>query len=91
MNHRARIEACLSGAPMDRPPVALWRHFPVDDQSPATLAAATANFQRTYDFDLVKVTPSSSFCLRDWGIKDEWRGAPEGTREYVAAGHPGTR
>jgi uroporphyrinogen decarboxylase len=69
---------------MDRPPVALWRHFPVDDQSPATLAAATANFQRTYDFDLVKVTPSSSFCLRDWGIKDEWRGAPEGTREYVA-------
>jgi uroporphyrinogen decarboxylase len=56
----------------------------VDDQSPATLAAATAHFQRTYDYDLVKVTPSSSFCLRDWGIKDDWRGAPEGTREYVS-------
>ncbi len=84
MNHRTRIEDCLSGAPLDRSPVALWRHFPVDDQDPAALAAATAHFQRTYDFDLVKVTPSSSFCLRDWGIQDEWRGASEGTREYVS-------
>jgi uroporphyrinogen decarboxylase len=39
---------------MDRPPVALWRHFPVDDQSPDALAAATLNFQQTYDFDLLR-------------------------------------
>ncbi len=63
--------------------MALWRHFPVDDQTPEGLAAATLNFQRTYDFDLVKVTPASSFCLRDWGAKDEWRGNTEGTREYI--------
>ncbi len=36
-----------------------------------------------YDFDLVKVTPASSFCLRDWGAEDEWRGNPEGTRQYT--------
>ena len=82
-SHRQRLETCLSGAKPDRPPVALWRHFPVDDQSPERLAAATLNFQRTYDFDLVKVTPASSFCLRDWGIADEWRGNPEGTRAYT--------
>lgn len=83
MDKRARLEACLSGARPDRTPVSLWRHFPVDDQSPDGLAAATLDFQRQYDFDLVKVTPSSSFCLRDWGVLDEWCGATEGTRDYT--------
>jgi len=68
---------------MDRPPVALWRHFPIDDQSPETLAAATLHFQELYDFDLVKVTPASSFCLTDWGVEDRWSGNYEGTREYT--------
>jgi uroporphyrinogen decarboxylase len=68
---------------MDRPPVALWRHFPVDDQTPDGLAAAILAFQKAYDFDLVKVTPASSYCLKDWGVQDEWRGDPEGTRVYT--------
>lgn len=84
MSHRARMEACLAGAAIDRPPVALWRHFPVDDQTPDGLAAATAFFQNAFDFDLIKVTPSSSFCLKDWGVEDRWAGNPEGTREYTA-------
>ena len=68
ITHRTRLEACLSNQPVDRPPVALWRHFPVDDQTPFGLANATLVFQKTFDFDLVKVTPSSSFCLKDWGM-----------------------
>jgi len=83
LTHRERILACLNGETTDRPPVALWRHHPVDDQSPETLAAATLNFQKTYDFDLVKVTPASSFCLRDWGVEDAWEGSSEGTRRYT--------
>jgi uroporphyrinogen decarboxylase len=81
--HRARLEACLGGQDVDRPPVALWRHFPVDDQSPDGLAAAVTAFQRTFDFDLIKVTPASSFCLKDWGVNDRWAGNPEGTRDYT--------
>ena len=81
--HRERIQACIKGEILDQTPVALWRHFPVDDQSPETLAAAQIAFQHAYDFDLVKVTPASSFCLRDWGAEDEWRGNPEGTRQYT--------
>jgi uroporphyrinogen decarboxylase len=77
------MENCLAAEDTDRPPVALWRHFPVDDQTPGGLAAATANYQRIYDYDFVKVTPASSFCIRDWGVEDEWRGAHEGTREYT--------
>jgi len=81
--HRERLQACLNGEKPDRPPVALWRHFPVDDQSAETLAVATLHFQKTYDFDLVKVTPASSFCLKDWGVEDAWMGDTEGTRRYT--------
>lgn len=81
--HRERMEACLSGQKLDRPPVALWRHFPVDDQAPHRLAAATLQWQKTYDWDLVKVTPASSFALKDWGVDDQWQGAGEGTRSYT--------
>lgn len=81
--HKERIQACLNGETLDRPPVALWRHFPVDDQDPRSLADATLHFQRTYDFDLVKVTPASSFCVKDWGAQDAWLGHTEGTRQYT--------
>jgi uroporphyrinogen decarboxylase len=81
--HRERIQAAIMGEILDRPPVALWRHFPLDDQGPETLANATLHFQQNYDFDLVKVTPASSFCVKDWGVQDEWVGDTEGTRRYT--------
>lgn len=83
---RERLSASIAGDIVDRPPVALWRHFPVDDQQPETLAEATIAFQDDFDFDFVKVSPSSSFCLRDWGAEDAWRADPEGTRDYTR--HP---
>jgi uroporphyrinogen decarboxylase len=81
MNHRERILRSMSGKSCDRVPVALWRHFPVDDQSPGTLAEAIVDFQKRYDFDFVKITPASTFCLKDWGVEDKWIGNPEGTRQ----------
>jgi uroporphyrinogen decarboxylase len=83
MTKTDRLKATLAGEQADRPPVALWRHFPVDDQDPETLAEAVLAFQRDCDFDLIKVTPASSYSVSDWGVKDEWRGNPEGTRDYV--------
>jgi uroporphyrinogen decarboxylase len=84
LNRRERMQACIKNDPaLDRPPVALWRHFPVDDQNPDTLAAATLDFQQHYDFDLVKVTPASSFAIKDWGAEDTWEGSTEGTRRYT--------
>ena len=81
--HRERIQACLNGETPDRTPIALWRHFPVDDQNPETLAASTLHFQNTYDFDIVKVTPASSFAVRGWGVEDKWMGDAEGSRRYT--------
>jgi len=83
MNKRNRLEATIVGQAVDRPAVALWRHFPGDDQSAEGLAAAQLAFQRLYDFDLIKVSPASSFCLVDWGVRDRYLGHIEGTREYV--------
>ena len=69
MSKQERLRATLSGERADRVPVALWRHFPGDDQDPDELAASTVAFQRQYDFDFIKVTPASSFCVRDWGLR----------------------
>jgi uroporphyrinogen decarboxylase len=82
-SHLERIQACLNGEKPDRTPIALWRHFPVDDQNPELLAASTLHFQSTYDFDIVKVTPASSFAVRGWGVEDQWMGDSEGSRRYT--------
>lgn len=78
-----RLQSAINGEFTDRAPVALWRHFPVDDQDPIQLAKRTLEFQQLYDFDFIKVTPASSFCIKDWGVEDEWKGVAEGTRDYV--------
>jgi uroporphyrinogen decarboxylase len=83
MTRRERLEATVQGHPVDRPAVALWRHFPGDDQRPGDLAVATVAWQAQYDWDFIKVSPSSSFCLVDWGVEDRWVGGDEGTREYT--------
>lgn len=83
MSKRERLEKTIAGEETDRVPIALWRHWPGDDQRPADLAEATVAFQRRWDFDFVKVSPSSGYCITDYGVQDKWVGHIEGTREYV--------
>ena len=82
MSKRQRLEATFAGQPVDRPPVALWRHWPGDDQRADDLARDTLDFQRRYDFDFIKFTPSSNYCIADWGAQSRWAGNQEGTREW---------
>jgi len=79
-NKRQRLEATIAGERVDRPPVALWRHWPGDDQDAAALAAAHLKWQADYDWDVVKVGPASSYSVVDWGVEDRWEGHIEGTR-----------
>ena len=67
MTKRERLEATFAGEAVDRPPVALWRHWPVDDQYGDQLARASLDFQRTYDFDFIN-QPEFSPCLPVWKI-----------------------
>ncbi len=86
MSHFERIEAAIAGGVTDRVPVALWRHFPVDDQDPAKLAAHSVAWQRKYDFDLVKFMPSGTYSVEDWGAKSAYDGAANGARKIVQPG-----
>ncbi|WP_420645197.1 uroporphyrinogen decarboxylase family protein [Candidatus Leptofilum sp.] len=80
---RKRLEATVSGETPDRIPVALWRHWPGDDQDAHALAAAHLKWQQDYDWDVLKVGPASSYSVVDWGVEDEWLGHIEGTRHYT--------
>ena len=82
MSKLERLQALVAGQAVDRPAVALWRHFPGDDARPDDLAAAHIWWQRTFDWDLLKVTPSSSYCIQDWGVRAVWQGGDEGTWSY---------
>jgi uroporphyrinogen decarboxylase len=84
MNKRQRLETLIAGQRADRPGVALWRHWPGDDQIPEELARSTLDWQRQFDFDFVKVTPDSNFCVGGWGAESRWQGGDEGSRVYVS-------
>ena len=66
MNKKERIKAALTGAKVDRPPAALWMHYPGIDQDPEKLAQAHADFQAQYDFDFIKLTPFEYYSSVDW-------------------------
>ena len=44
LTKRERLEKAIHGEEVDRVPVALWRHWPGDDQRPADLAEARLIF-----------------------------------------------
>jgi uroporphyrinogen decarboxylase len=83
MNNRERLERTLAGEQADRVPVALWRHFPGDDQRAADFARSTVEWQTMFDWDFLKVTPASSYSVADYGVQDQWEGSMEGTRVYT--------
>ena len=76
----------IEGGKADRVPVALWRHFPVDDQDPGKLAARTLEWQRAWDFDLVKFMPSGTYGVEDWGAKSVYEPSFNGARKVGVPG-----
>jgi uroporphyrinogen decarboxylase len=81
---RERVEAILSGGRADRLPTAFWRHWPGDDQDSGRLAEVTVAFHRRYDWDLARITPSSSYAAEDWGTRTAYTGTlPIGERIYL--------
>jgi len=67
---------------VDRVPVAFWRHWPIDDQDAEALAARTLEYQARYDWDFIKVTPSSTYSIDGYGGKHAYDGRPIGDRSF---------
>lgn len=83
MTARDRVRAAVSGGAVDHAPIALWRHFPTEDQKAETLAAAHVAFQKSYRWDLVKITPASGYYGDDWGLRASYKPNRDGVRHYI--------
>ncbi len=83
MTGRERLLAAVAGRPIDCVPIALWRHFPQEDQRAESLAAAHIAFQQRYAWDFLKVTPMSGYYGDDWGLRGGYRPNREGIRHYT--------
>ena len=83
MTERERVLAAIQGKPVDRVPIALWRHFPQQDQRAETLAQAHVAFQKRWQWDFLKVTPAASYYGDDWGLRAGYKPNPEGVRHIT--------
>ena len=81
MTKRERIAATLARKPVDRPPVAFWRHVPEVDHTAAGLAEAMLAFHRRWDLDLIKIMSSGVYCVEDWGCRVAYTGSPGGAKQ----------
>jgi uroporphyrinogen decarboxylase len=69
MTRRERIRKTLLGEKVDRPAMSFWRHFYDREGTAEALAGAMLEFQRAYDWDLMKVNPRASYHVEDWGVR----------------------
>lgn len=83
MNKRERLYAAMRKQKVDRPPIALWRHFAGDDLDSEKFARRVIEFQQQYDFDFVKVTPAASYVAELYGGELQDAGNREGTRKHI--------
>jgi uroporphyrinogen decarboxylase len=66
--------------------VALWRHFPGDDQRAADLTRSLLHYQQQFKMDFLVVAPSVHFSVTGYGLQDAWRGRASGMREVIRPG-----
>lgn len=84
LTHRERVFAIVRRQPTDRPPLTFWQHAPGRDLAAASFVPAVLQFQRDYDLDIVKITPSGSYQAIDYGVKTELAHNELGTTRIVA-------
>jgi uroporphyrinogen decarboxylase len=76
LSKRDRLTRTVLGRPVDRLPVALWRHFFVEETSRAGLVEAMVRWQQDYDWDFLKINPRACYHVQDWGNRYEYSGSP---------------
>jgi uroporphyrinogen decarboxylase len=64
---RGRFEQLFRGIAPDRPLISAWRHFIDAEHDAESLAQATIRFQKTWDWDFVKINPRATHFAEAWG------------------------
>jgi uroporphyrinogen decarboxylase len=80
VTRRERLAATFARQPTDRPPYAVWRHFPAVDRSPAGLAQATLRFHERYGSDFLVLAPPEGWAVSAWGCEEADEAGPDGRR-----------
>ncbi len=67
MTNKERVINALKGKAADRVPLAAWMHFPLNDETHDGQVEIFSKFQKTYDWDVMKLMFRSTFHLEEWG------------------------
>ena len=69
LTHRERIETILAGEIPDRYAASFWRHyFHLEHDAEGTIMAML-DFQKKFDWDLMKINPRADYHIQDWGLR----------------------
>lgn len=67
LSKRERLARTVTGAKVDRLPVALWRHFFAEETTRDGLVEAMTAWQKRWDWDFLKINPRASYHAEEWG------------------------
>jgi uroporphyrinogen decarboxylase len=76
VDKRERVDAALSGQPVDTIPISCWGHDYLREWTAEGLAQAMLDNYRRYDWDYMKVNPRASYHVEDWGAELRPSGVP---------------
>ena len=72
-DRRAEFTALLQGDSPRRFLTSAWQHFVGEEYDPVRFATATVDFNRTWDWDWVKINPRAVYYSEAWGsVYDEF-------------------
>ncbi|MFC4224109.1 uroporphyrinogen decarboxylase family protein [Lysinibacter cavernae] len=69
---RQLFNQVMDGQPTSRTLMSTWCHFLADENEAETLAAATINYARTFDWDWIKYNPRAIYVPEAWGNKYDY-------------------
>lgn len=72
MTHTERVKAMLAGEKLNRPGLALWKHFPLVDRDVDKMVATTIKFQHDFQSNFVKLSYNGLYFTEDWGNVIAW-------------------
>lgn len=76
LSHKERVDRILDGRQADRPAISMWRHFYHRENTKDDLVVSTIEFQRKYDWDVIKINPRASYHIEDWGAVLQYSSDP---------------
>ena len=81
MTKLQRIDAALRNAPVDRPPVSLWRHFYECEQTAEELAGAMLRLAQEVRLGLDEINPRATYHVEGWGVRSHYGGPNDHPQE----------